>query len=87
MKENLKKLYNETSLEIYENTFEEKEKCRLIEDMDNCLHELIGRTDSDGKEVIKELERIYGEFLALEKENAFVRGFSLATKLLSEAFT
>lgn len=87
MKENLKKLYNETSLEIYENTPEENEKCRLIEDIDNCIHELMNRSDSESKALIKELERIYGELLALEKESAFVRGFSLAAKLLSEALT
>ena len=87
MKETLRMLYNETSIEIEENTPEESQKCRLIEDMDKCLYNLMDKLDGDEKALLTEFEARHIELLALEKESAFVRGFSLATKILSEALT
>ncbi len=87
MKENLRKLYNESCLAIVESTSNTNDKNSLLEDLDKCHHSIMDRLDDDGKAIFAKFERLHGELLVSEGEASFIRGFSLAAKLMSESLT
>ena len=90
MKEHLRRLYNlysENTLVCEEMVSEEEDKERLLENLDKCRDNIIDNLDDDGKALLAELEKIYSDFIVAEKEAAFIGGFSLAAKLMSESLT
>lgn len=55
--------------------------------IDHHFKKLDAVLDKKGKETLKTLTECYDELLSLECEAAFIEGFSLATKILTEAVT
>ena len=67
-----------------ENYQKEAELYRYVERHYNDLQKLL---DEEGRLVLEKLKDCYDELLFCQSEDAFVRGFSLAVKLMTEAIT
>ena len=65
-----------------ENYEEEKELYALLERHYNDLGKLL---DEKGVQVLEQLKHCYTEISFCECEDAFIRGFSLAVRLMTEA--
>ena len=67
------------------NHIHREEIARLTDYIDKHRQELVCKLDAEGVESLEKLLQCQDELVLNECENAFVQGFSLATKLLSEA--
>ncbi len=66
------------------NNIHASEITRLTDYVERHQQELKNKLDTNGVKNLEKLQQCYDELLLSECENAFVQGFSLAVKLLSE---
>ena len=59
----------------------------LLEYIEKHSSAILEKLDRSEKESFEKLKDCYNELLTLERENSFVNGFSLASKILVEALT
>ena len=59
----------------------------LIEFLERHSKEVSEKLDKEGLESFEKFKDCYLELLSISCENAFVKGFSLASKILSESFS
>ena len=62
-----------------------KNERELIDYIDRHFQNLNSTLDENGKETLNKLIECYDELLSHECEAAFIEGFSLAAKLITEA--
>ncbi|MBQ8288007.1 MAG: hypothetical protein IJX76_04450 [Clostridia bacterium] len=84
MKTTLIDLWN-GNLSLSEYTIHSDEAKQLIGYLEKHHSALSAVLSESDKKILQYFADCYDELLVLETENAFVQGFSLATKLLTEA--
>ncbi|MBO5294018.1 MAG: hypothetical protein J6B71_02040 [Clostridia bacterium] len=87
MKKALVELWNGNRFPLSNHLKQTEEEKKLMEQLATYHSAMVGKLDNSEKENLKRLADCYSELLATECENAFVKGFSLAVRLISEALT
>ena len=87
MKKTICDLWNGNTLPICNQLENTQADSNLLAGIEQCHNELYGNLDDRAKELLKTLENYHSELLVSECEKAFTQVFSIATKLLSEAWT
>jgi len=87
MKKTICDIWNGNTLPICNQLENTQADSRLLADIEQCHNELYGILDEHSRELLKKLENYHSELLVSECEKAFTQGFSVATKLVSEAWT
>jgi len=87
MKKTICDLWNGNAMPVCNQSENTQADTRLLTEIDQCHDKLISNLDEQSKELLKNFEACHSELLVSECEKAFIQGFSLATKLLSEAWT
>ena len=64
-----------------------EEERKLLGYLERHYTEMVAKLDEQGNESLKKYESCYNELIVMAREEAFVQGFSWATKLLAESFT
>ena len=76
--------YTQAALAAHDSDDAAGEK-RLSEYLDKHFSDLSKKLDDRDKEILQKYKDCYDELLLTECENAFAQGFSLATRLVTEA--
>lgn len=86
MKNTLIDLWN-GNLSLSEYVIHSEEAKQLCDYIGRHYSELSAKLNSSEKESLQKYQDCYDDLLALECENAFIQGFSLAAKLFAESLT
>ena len=87
MKQTLSALYRGDIDPMDEKTEKDEKVKNLCCNIDNCYNILWNKLDGDGKQLLSKLKDYHTELSHTEKEDAFIQGFSLAVKLMTEAIS
>ena len=85
MKKTLVDLWNGNICPFSNESIHTEELQNLTDLLSKYHSELAKKLDSNSSTLLQKMEDTFSDFLNLEAENAFVQGFSLAVKILTEA--
>ena len=85
MKKTLVDLWNGNICPFSNESIHTEELQNLTDLLSKYHSELAQKLDSNSSTLLQKMEDTFSDFLNLEAENAFVQGFSLAVKILTEA--
>ena len=82
----IKELWNGQYASCCDNTIDTIEEKNAVDALDKYHTELTARLEEIERKIFEDFAEAHQQLLAIECEKAFVKGFSLATQILSEAF-
>lgn len=86
MNTTLKKLWNGELSPWSAPDSDETEYRNLITKVEKQGDVLMEKMDEEGRKSFEKLEEAYSEWMSMERENSFLKGFSLGMKMAEEAF-
>ena len=87
MKETISDLWRGEIHPMEQRTENDDEESELYDVIDGYYDKLWNKLDDDGKQILCSLKELYTRLSSLENEDSFTQGFSLATKLMTEALS
>ena len=87
MKETISDLWRGEIHPMEQTTENDDEESELYDVIDGYYDKLWNKLDDDGKQILCSLKELHTRLSALENEDSFTQGFSLATKLMTEALS
>ena len=87
MKQMLSKLYSSKINTEDEKPENNEKKQELRSEIDRYYNILWNNLDSDSRIVLDKLMDSHAKLVGIEKENSFIRGFSTAVKIMTEALS